>query len=332
MTSHFLRLNDLALLPKDYHCGVIAIGNFDGVHRGHQAVLKRAVSFAREKNCPTLVYTFEPHPRSFFQPQKPVDRLTNAQEKAEIFKLLGFDGVVEQTFNAEFANLTADDFINTVIKNGFSAQTVVTGSDFHFGRKRSGNPDYLKNSGQENHFDVISIAPFCDDNGGVISSSRIRHDLSRGAVDEANSLLGYRYTVTSEIIHGRKLGRSLGFPTANMALPHETSLAFGVYAVRFRRSDGSLYNGVASFGKRPTVESDGQPLLETFIFDFDDTIYGEVASVSFYAFLRQELKFGGLEPLLNQMNKDKSDAKKILKNVQPLSVLDKNFTFSILKK
>lgn len=327
MTHKFLRLSNLMELPEDYHGGVIAIGNFDGVHRGHQAVLQEALNFAKDKGKPAIVYTFEPHPRSFFNPQQPVDRLTPAAEKAEIFKLMGFDAVVEQKFDAKFANLSADEFIHTIIQKGFSATAIVTGSDFHFGKKRSGNPDYLKKAGEKSGFDVIQVSPFCDENGMIISSSRIREFLSVGNVEEAAKLLGYRYTVTSEVIHGAELGRTLGFPTANMALPVTTKLAFGIYAVRFRRENGELYNGVASFGRRPTVEGNGVPLLETYLFSFNDNLYEEIAAVSFYSYLREEIKFDGLESLIDQMNRDREKARKTLETVHPLSTLDEYFTF-----
>jgi len=327
MTHKFLRLSNLMELPEDYHGGVIAIGNFDGVHRGHQAVLQEALNFAKDKGKPAIVYTFEPHPRSFFNPLQPVDRLTPAAEKAEIFKLMGFDAVVEQEFDAEFASLSAEDFIHTIIQKGFSATAIVTGSDFHFGKKRSGNPDYLKKAGEKSGFDVIQVTPFCDENGMIISSSRIRELLSVGNVEEAAKLLGYRYTVTSEVIHGAELGRTLGFPTANMALPVTTKLAFGIYAVRFRRENGELYNGVASFGRRPTVEGNGVPLLETYLFSFNDNLYEEIAAVSFYSYLREEIKFDGLESLIDQMNRDREKARKTLETVHPLSTLDEYFTF-----
>lgn len=327
MKTGFLRLSHLSALPDIYRDGVIAIGNFDGVHRGHQAVLQQALDTAREKNKPALVFTFEPHPRSFFNPQTPVDRLTTAAEKAEIFRLLGFDGVVEQVFNAEFAALSAQEFVENVLRNGFSASTVVTGCDFHFGRKRSGNPQFLWDAGKKLGFDVVQVASYCDENGETISSSRIRSLLAQSKVEEAAGLLGYRYTVTSPIIHGAKLGRTLGFPTANMALPEQTGLGYGVYAVRFRRADGTIYNGVASFGRRPTVEGDGRPLLETFLFGFSGDLYDETASVSFYCFLRGEEKFDGLDPLMEQMKRDQAEAEAVLAAARPLSALDAHFTF-----
>lgn len=327
MKHNFLRLSDLSALPESYRNGVIAIGNFDGVHRGHQVVLQTALELARTKNKPALVYTFEPHPRTFFNPESPVDRLTPAAEKAKILELLGFDAVVEQNFNSAFAHLNAEEFINRIVVDGFSASTIVTGSDFHFGSKRSGNPEYLLEASKKRGFEVIQVPPFCDENSITISSSRIRQLLSKGNVEEAAKLLGYRYTVTSRIIHGAKLGRTLGFPTANMALPEQTELAFGIYAVRLRRNNGELYDGVASFGKRPTVEGNGKPLLETFLFSFNDNLYEEIAAISFYSYLRAEKKFDGVDALVEQMNRDKEKAQEILATIRPLSVLDNNFTF-----
>ncbi len=328
MTNKFLRLKNLAALPESHRNSVVAIGNFDGVHRGHQAVLEKALDIARSTGRPAIVYTFEPHPKSFFKPEKPVDRLTPAAEKARILELMGFDGVVEQHFDAKFAHLTAEEFVKHILCENFHASAVVTGSDFHFGSKRVGTPDYLADCGKKLGFAVVKVPPFCDENGQVISSSRIRALLVDGKVEEAAGLLGYHYTVCSKVIHGAKLGRTLGFPTANMALPEETGLAFGIYAIRFRRSDGTLFDGVASFGKRPTVEGDGVPLLESFLFSFDGNLYDETASVSFYSYLRGEKKFDGLQPLIAQMNKDKEEAEAALSAASPLSALDRNFTFT----
>ncbi len=328
MTNKFLRLKNLAALPESHRNSVVAIGNFDGVHRGHQAVLEKALDIARSTGRPAIVYTFEPHPKSFFKPEKPVDRLTPAAEKARILELMGFDGVVEQHFDAKFAHLTAEEFVKHILCENFHASAVVTGSDFHFGSKRVGTPDYLADCGKKLGFAVVKVPPFCDENGQVISSSRIRALLADGKVEEAAGLLGYHYTVCSKVIHGAKLGRTLGFPTANMALPEETGLAFGIYAIRFRRSDGTLFDGVASFGKRPTVEGDGVPLLESFLFSFDGNLYDETASVSFYSYLRGEQKFDGLQPLIAQMNKDKEEAEAALTAASPLSALDRNFTFT----
>lgn len=316
-------------LPSHLRGGVVAIGNFDGVHRGHQAVLEKTLQLAKERNCPAVVLTFEPHPRSFFNPPQPVDRITDAQEKAAILGLLGFDIVVEQAFDAAFADLSAQEFIDRIVIDCLGATEVITGVDFHFGKKRQGDPQFLKDAGKAHGFGVTLIEPFTDEGGAVVSSSRIRAYLAQGDVVGAAGLLGYHYTLANLVIQGKQLGRTLGFPTANMALPEQTGLKLGIYAVRFRRADGTLYDGVASFGRRPTVDSDGSALLETFVFDFTGDLYGEFCSVSFFAYLRGEEKFDSLDALMVQMHKDEAEARAILAGVKPISQLDSYLTFPI---
>ncbi|MEZ0003333.1 riboflavin kinase/FMN adenylyltransferase [Sinorhizobium fredii] len=182
-------------------------------------------------------------------------------------------------------------------------------------------------AGAQEGFGVTLVDAFRDENASVISSSFIRSLLAEGDVAHAAGLLGYRYTVEAEVIGGKKLGRTLGYPTANMRLPQEAELRNGIYAVRFRRADGSLYDGVASFGRRPTVDSDGEALLETFVFDFAGDLYSEVCAVSFFGHLRDELKFDGLEPLMVQMREDEQEARALLAGVQPLSEIDRQINF-----
>ncbi|WP_273755211.1 bifunctional riboflavin kinase/FAD synthetase [Bartonella sp. MM73XJBT.G] len=328
--AKFLRLQGIHMFPSVWRGAVLALGNFDGVHCGHQGVLQKALDFARIKKKPAVVLTFEPHPRSFFQRSAPVYRLTEAAEKAEIFKILGFDGVIEQPFDAQFSTLSADEFIKSTLKETFDVSVVVTGENFQFGHKKSGNVSLLCQRGKEEGFEVVQV-PYVshpqDSQSLIISSSFIRQLLSQGEVDQAAHLLGYRYRVCSNIIQGDKLGRLLGFPTANQMLPPQVRLAHGVYAVRLRRTNGVLYDGVASFGCRPTVVKDGAPLLETYLFDFNDDLYGESCTISFFQFLRGQEKFDGLEPLIAQMHRDEKKAKEILKTVQPLSQLDRLLTF-----
>ncbi|AQX20315.1 bifunctional riboflavin kinase/FAD synthetase [Bartonella sp. WD16.2] len=325
--ANFLRLQGHKEIPEVLRGAVLAIGNFDGVHRGHQAVLQKALDLALVKNKPALVLTFEPHPRSFFQGSACVDRLTPATEKAEIFKILGFHGVIEEPFNAQFAALSADEFISVVLKQTFDVCVVVTGDNFHFGRKKSGNAQFLHQKGKEYGFEVVQIPSLCTPQGEEISSSFIRQLLSQGQVEKAAYLLGYHYRVRSNVIHGEKLGRSLGFPTANQVLPSQTGLTHGVYAVRLRRLNGVLHDGVASFGCRPTVVDGGAPLLETYLFNFTDDLYNESCTVSFLQFLRRQKKFDGLEPLKRQMQHDENEAKAVLETIQPLSLLDQLLTF-----
>ncbi len=314
-------------LPEKLKGGVIAIGNFDGVHRGHQSVLSRALDLAKSRHVPALVLTFEPHPRTVFNPEKPVFRLTPAPLRARILEALGFHSVIEYPFDREFSQRSADDFVHAVLISWLGASEVVTGFDFHFGRGREGGPAFLMEAGRTNGFGVTLIDAFRDENADVVSSSRIRACLGEGDVSEAAGLLGYRYTIEAEVIGGQKLGRTLGYPTANMALPPETELKPGIYAVRLRRADGSLHDGVASFGFRPTVTEDGAPLLETFVFDFSADLYGEVCAVSFFGRLRDELKFAGLEPLVAQIRRDEEEARALLAGVQPISALDRKIAF-----
>ncbi len=206
-------------LPEGLKGGVIAIGNFDGVHRGHRSVLERALALAAERGVPALVLTFEPHPRTVFRPEEPVFRLTPAPLKARLLEAMGFRSVIEYPFTRDFATRSAEEFIQTILVDWLSASAVVTGFDFHFGKGREGGPAFLMASGAKHGFNVQLVDAFRDENAEVISSSRIRDLLAQGDVSAAAGLLGYRYTVEAEVIGGEKLGRQLGFPTANMQLP-----------------------------------------------------------------------------------------------------------------
>ncbi len=322
------RITDLTHVPACLKGGVVAIGNFDGVHRGHRAVLDRALQIAGDTDKPPLVLTFEPHPRSVFAPDTPVFRLTPAPMKAKLLESLGFQGVVEQQFSREFASHTAQEFIETILMSGLKVSHVVTGFDFHFGKNRQGGPAFLIDAGKRHGFEVTLVDAFRDEGASVVSSSRIRDCLAECQVVESNGLLGYRYTVAAPLVRGKQLGRTLGFPTANMVLAQENRLAHGIYAVRFRRADGSLYDGVASFGRRPTVDSDGAPWLETYVFDFSDDLYGETCEVSFFGYLRPELKFDRLDALTVQMKLDEAEARALLSGVKPLTELDAAMCFS----
>ncbi|UXN07727.1 bifunctional riboflavin kinase/FAD synthetase [Bartonella sp. HY761] len=322
-----IRLPDVGVLPSQLQGGVIAIGNFDGVHRGHLAVLETALEKARLLGKPAIVLTFEPHPRSFFNPTKPLYRLTPADERAEILEKLGFDAVIEQRFTKDFSSHQAKEFTDTILRDCLKASVVVTGDNFHFGAKRSGTPEFLINEGKNCGFDVVIVDGFLDENRELVSSSRIRQALSCGAVEEAAGLLGYRYTIKSNVVHGAALGRQIGFPTANMRLDSDTGLKFGVYAVRFRTQNGKIFNGVASYGLRPTVNELKEPLLETFIFDFNEDIYGQTCFVSFFSYLRGELKFDGLEPMIEQIKKDEEEAREILTHIAPLNPIDQYLAF-----
>ena len=327
MRTGFARLTDRDALPAGLRDGVVAIGNFDGVHRGHQAVLGRALSIAESEGCPALVLTFEPHPRQIFQPNVPLFRLTPPEMKSRLVAALGFDAIVAQEFSRDFSTQTAEEFVDRILVGRLGIRHVVTGVDFHFGKGRQGGPAFLMPAGKTLGFGVSLVDSFRDEASEVISSSRIRLLLADGEVGQAAGLLGYRYAVTGEVLRGKQLGRTLGYPTANMALPASNALRHGIYAVRLRRADGAIHDGVASFGRRPTVDVDGEPLLETHLFDFAGDLYGEVCQVSFFGWLRGEEKFDSLEDLYDQMTRDDMEARALLSGVRPLGELDRILNF-----
>lgn len=327
MAEGFLRVSGEEAVPDRLRGGVVAIGNFDGIHRGHQAVLERALEEAHRRGVPALVLTFDPHPRKVFRPDVPLFVLTPPHVKARLIEALGFDAVVERPFTREFSSLSAEDFVAAILQDQLGISHAVTGFDFHFGKNRQGGPAFLMESGERHGFGVTLVDAFRDEGAEIISSSRIRQLLSEGDAAQAAGLLGYRYTVEAKVVGGAQLGRTLGFPTANMQLSPEAALKEGIYAVRFRRADGTLHDGVASFGRRPTVGDNLAPLLETFVFDFSGDLYGEIASVSFFGYLRGEIKFDGLDPLVAQMKLDEAEARALLSGVRPLSELDQAIAF-----
>ena len=307
--------------------GVVAIGNFDGVHRGHQSVLDRALEISIKTDTPSLVMTFEPHPRAVFQPENAPYRLSAAPLKAKILEVLGYDGVIEQSFTKDFASKFADDFIRDVLIAQLGASHIVTGFDFHFGKGRQGGPAFLMDAGKANNFGVTLVDAFRDEASHVISSSRIRDFLRDGELGQANAQLGYHFTVSGDVVKGKQLGRTLGYPTANIMLSDCNGLKKGIYAVRFRSEDSQLHDGVASFGIRPTVVDDGEPILETYIFDFDADIYGQTCHVSLISYLREEAKFDNLDALVAQMKLDEIEARSILLGILPISPLDRSMCF-----
>ncbi|MEX6508348.1 bifunctional riboflavin kinase/FAD synthetase [Jiella sp. M17.18] len=313
-------------LPADLSGGVVAIGNFDGVHRGHQAVLSVAREIAEAKDRPLVCLTFEPHPRSVFAPDRPVARLTPAPMRARLLGALGFDAVVEQRFDRDFAGLSPDAFVEDVLVGCLGASHVVAGFDFHYGAKRGGTPQTLVAAGEKHRFGATLVPAFQDEGGETVSSSRIRTLLRDGDVAAAAGLFGYRWTIRGTVQTGAQLGRTLGYPTANITLEPDTMLKFGIYAVRLRRADGTLHDGVASFGRRPTFD-DGAALFETFLFDFSGDLYGETVDVSLFGFLRGEEKFASAEALVEQMDRDSAEARALLAGVSPLGELDRVIAF-----
>ena len=302
---------------------VVAIGNFDGVHLGHRAVLDMALELAREADRPAWVLSFEPHPRTLFNPDAPVFRLTPEAEKARILAALGFDGLAVLPFTHETAALSASDFV-TLITERMEPAHLVAGFDFHFGRKREGTPEALVSLARGNGMDATIVAEHADA-GGAVSSSRIRRLLGAGNVAAAAESLGHRWAVSGEIVRGQQLGRTLGYPTANI-VPHDIRLEHGIYAVRFRREDSGLHDGVASWGRRPTFDN-GPAWLETYLFDFSGDLYGEHCTVSFFERLRGEERFDSAEALTEQMRRDEAAARDHLAGVKPLTSLDRVLNF-----
>ncbi len=288
---------------------VLAIGNFDGVHRGHQAVLSVAKERAAEAGVPAGVMVFEPHPRTFFQPDVPLFRLTSLERKCELLQAFGLDVTVALTFDTSLANLTAHDFVKNVLVDAFEVSHVITGYDFFFGKGRKGNPDVMKSLGDEYGFDVTVVSPV-GESKSVFSSSKIRDLLRSGDVRTAADMLGYWWCISGKVEGGAKRGAELGFPTANVRLEKGQDLKHGIYAARIYVGK-DRYQGAAYLGTRPTFD-DGAAVLETFIFDFEEDLYDRSIVVELIAFLRDDMKFDTPEALKAQIDADCAQAKEML--------------------
>ena len=292
------------------HGAVVAIGNFDGVHRGHRAVIAAAQARADELKRKTAVLTFSPHPRLYFRPQDALFQLSSDRNKLRLLAATGLDGAIVMPFDAHLAATSAQDFVERILVGRFGIGGAVIGFDFHFGQKRAGSPEYLAEQGARLGFSVDVVPPLRDD-GRPVSSGEVRKDLSEGKAVEAAKLLGAPWFVTGEVIHGEKRGRELGFPTANLKLDPSCGLRHGIYAVRVRL-DGRLHDGVASFGRRPMFD-DGAPLLEVFLFDFKGDLYGREIDVAFIGWIRPEQKFESIAALKQAMDGDVAQARAVLK-------------------
>jgi riboflavin kinase/FMN adenylyltransferase len=305
-------------LPDAWRGGVVAIGNFDGVHRGHQAVLLAALEEADRLKRPCIMLTFEPHPRTFFS-GRPLFRLTPGPLKSALGAALGLDGMLVFPFDRGLAEMSAEDFVREILVERLAIRSAVTGYDFHFGKARRGTPQFLAGQGALNGFSVTIVGAL-EEGGTAVSATRIRAALAQGDVEDAARMLGWHFAVTGEVVHGEKRGRELGYPTANIRLDPANELMHGIYAVRLVGRDGVLRDGVASYGRRPTFGG-GAPLLETFVFDFSGDLYGEEVLVALYGFIRPELKFDGIAELVARMDQDCIDARVILERV-PAGELD----------
>ncbi|NRB02794.1 MAG: bifunctional riboflavin kinase/FAD synthetase [Rhodobacteraceae bacterium] len=289
----------------------IAIGNFDGVHKGHQAVMAQARAAAPD--APLGILTFEPHPRAYFAPQAPHFRLMGPEARASRLEKLGVDLLYELPFNAQLSGLSPHDFAKNILSDSLGISHAVVGSDFCFGKGRAGTADDLRGFGEDMGFGV-SIATLVDHGAGVISSTAIRDALAAGKPRDAADMLGHWHRIEGIVIGGEQRGRTLGYPTANMALDGLHLPAFGVYAVLVDVLDGphtGSYHGVASLGVRPMF-GENKPNLETFVFDFSGDLYGSTLSIGLVDYLRGEEKFDSLEALITQMDADSTQSRSIL--------------------
>ncbi|MFM9912731.1 MAG: bifunctional riboflavin kinase/FAD synthetase [Methylophilaceae bacterium] len=290
---------------------VLAIGNFDGVHIGHQAVFQRLIDQAQSLNITSCVMTFEPHPREFFTPEQAPARLTSLREKLELMEAAGVQKVHVCHFDAAFAAMSAEAFMANILHQALAVKRVMVGEDFRFGSKRSGDLNTLKAGGANFNFGVEPISPVMLA-GERISSTTVRQALATGNLALAKTLLGRDYSISGHVVHGDKLGRTLGYPTANVQMHHDQPPLTGIYAVTLSGVGANPIPGVASLGVRPTVKTNGKPTLEVHLFDFNADIYNQHVRVHFLHKIRDELKFANVEELKRHMRLDEQAARAFL--------------------
>ncbi|NLS25757.1 Bifunctional riboflavin kinase/FMN adenylyltransferase [Sphingomonas sp. S2M10] len=303
------RLDGGSAVPPPLRGAIVALGNFDGFHFGHQAVVGRALERARAEGRPAIVATFDPHPRRFFQPDAPPFRLTTLDQRERLFATAGAAGMLVFHFDATLARLTARQFAEQLVDT-VGAAGVVTGEDFTFGKGREGDVAMLAALGAELGFAAETVAPVTLDDT-TVSSSRIRALLQAGDPRGAARLLTRPFAIAAEVEGGARLGRQLGYPTANMRLGNYLRPRYGIYAVRGRLADGRLLNGVANLGIRPSFDPPTE-LLESFFFDFSGDLYGQTVEVALIEYLRPEAKFDSLAALTAQMDQDAARARALL--------------------
>lgn len=314
----FTVLAGLDQVPPDLKGGVVAIGNFDGFHRGHQQVFTLARTMAAARSAKAIIVTFEPHPRDVFADKPFLFRLTDAERKAQLAETLGFDAIVVMPFSRDLAGLEAQAFVDRYLRDALGVSGVAVGGDFHFGKGRAGTPDFLKAAGAAGCF-AVEIVPMLADAAEAISSSRVRTALASTRVAEANSLLGYHFLVSGTVVTGDRRGRALGYPTANFDLPETSQIAQGVYAIRCKIGT-DVFDGVASYGK-PMFDN-ARPPFEAHLFDFDRDIYGQTITVALVGYIRGGERFAGLDELIAAMDRDSHTARIMIASARPLSELD----------
>ena len=301
-------------LTPEHRGSVVALGNFDGVHLGHQRVIRTARRIAETAHLPHAVMSFEPHPRAFFNPALPPFRLTPLRVKARLIEALGIDVLLMQHFDAAFATLSAEAFVDEVLVQCFGVRHVVVGYDYVFGKGRQGTGEFLQRAGTSQHFGVTVVPPALDDTGEAYSSTRVRDFLVAGRPDQAARLLGHYWEIEGRVERGDGRGRTLGFPTANIVLAEYQRPAAGVYAVRAGIDAGGAthwHDGVANFGSRPTIGGEGER-LEVHLFGLNEDLYGRHLRVALVEHLRPERKFAGLEALKAQIAIDADQARRLL--------------------
>jgi riboflavin kinase/FMN adenylyltransferase len=313
-----IRLDSRLPIPPEMRGAIIALGNFDGFHRGHQAVVGEALAWARAEGRPAVVATFDPHPVRFFVPQAEPFRLTTLDQRQELFATAGADAMLVFHFDAEMAGTTAQEWISDVIGQRFGAAGVVTGADFTFGKGRGGSAALLRELGPAAGFVARAVGPVEEEGAdGVeraVSSSRIRDALKVGDCETATHLLTRPFAIRGTVLHGDKLGRTIGFPTANLALDSYLRPRYGIYAVTGKLPGGRVVAGAANLGIRPSFDPPKE-LLEPHFFDFSGDLYGQEIEVAFHHFLRGEVKFDSLEELTAQIARDCDDARRVLSGV-----------------
>ena len=304
------RLDGSVSVPAELIGGIVALGNFDGFHLGHQAVVGQAIARARAEGRPALVATFDPHPVRYFKPDAPPFRLTTLDQRQALFAAAGADAMVVFAFDAALAVLTAEQFVEQRLIGCLRVGGVVTGEDFTFGQRKGGNVKILAEFGAQDGFSVDTVGAVAAD-GATVSSSRIREALIAGDPREAARLLTRSFAIRGVVQHGDKIGRTIGYPTANVDMGKYLRPRYGIYAVRGRLPDGRVLHGAANLGIRPTFEPPKE-LLEPYFFDFSEDLYGQAIEVDLVDFLRPEAKFGSLEALTAQMDTDCARARDVL--------------------
>lgn len=299
-------------LPPGDRGAALAMGAFDGVHRGHQKVIALAAAAARALGCPLGVITFDPHPRAYFRPDEPSFRLMKPDQQARALEALGVDILYVLPWDPTLANMTDRQFATEVLHEGLGARHVAVGFDNSFGKGRTGTPRTMRQYGDELGFGVSVAEEVTDTAGEKFSSTAVRDALRDGHPEEAARILGRPFAIEGEVVRGRQLGRKLGYPTANVPLDDYVTPRFGVYATRTRLPDGRKLAGVANIGVNPTVDGVTPPRLEVWLFDFDEDIYDQVIETDLVAFLRPEARFASLDEMTEQVLKDAAEARRIL--------------------